>query len=354
MEKYKKLIISEIKKKNLKLKKFYFYLRSAESSTDKAPSELVLIEALKKIKKKYEFCCFIQATSPLLKSSDIIRAHNYFLKNNFDSLFSASNFKKFIWKKENSKNYIPINYNPKKRLMRQDISSFVKENGAFYFFKVPVFLKRKIRVFGKIGSHIMPEERSVEVDNIVDLKHVQNFFSNRFRNKKILFKKKIKAIFSDVDGVLTDGSIYYHLNYNKKKEPMIKFSVIDGHGIKLCKIKNIKFFAISSNDKYKKVIFKRLNQMGFDEIFFNVKNKLIILKKILKKYNLDIKSCIYLGDDTSDISVVKSNIISIAPNNAIDCIKKNANYILKSKGGNGFFREVCNLVLQNNNIKKKI
>ena len=112
---------------------------------------------------------------------DLIQAYNLYKLKNYDSLLSVSSFKKFVWKKRRN-NYFPINYNPKKRSMRQNIHSYVKENGAFYFFDRKKFLKIKCRLFGKIGAYIMPEERSIEVDNLKDLLEVKNYM----KSKKII------------------------------------------------------------------------------------------------------------------------------------------------------------------------
>ena len=71
--------------------------------------------------------------------------------------------------------------------MRQDINSYVKENGAFYFFNVNKFLKKKCRLFGRIGAFIMPEERSIELDSKNDLKIIKNYFLLKNSNKQFFY-----------------------------------------------------------------------------------------------------------------------------------------------------------------------
>jgi CMP-N,N'-diacetyllegionaminic acid synthase len=169
---YKKLIFFELSKLKMNVDKFIFFKRSAKSSTDNAQTEEVLLELFSKLNLKTKYCCLIQATSPLLNQNDIKKGFELFRKKKYDSIFSGSSFYKFVWKNYRNK-YFPINYNPRKRSMRQNINLFVKENGAFYFFQVKKFLKIKSRLFGKVGAFIMPEDRSVEVDSKNDLETVK-------------------------------------------------------------------------------------------------------------------------------------------------------------------------------------
>tara|TARA_Y200000002_G_C22496415_1_gene585233 strand:- start:127 stop:831 length:705 start_codon:yes stop_codon:yes gene_type:complete len=179
-EKYKKIIFKEIKKLKLKIDKFYFYKRSSKSATDNSPTEVVIYELLKKIDYKGKYSCLIQATSPLLHQKDIKQSYKIFKNKNYDTMLSVSSFNKFIWKEVKDK-YYPINYSPRKRFMRQKISSFVKENGAFYFFNAKKFLKIRCRLFGKVGAFIMPEERSIEVDTKKDLNVVKNYILSKYK-----------------------------------------------------------------------------------------------------------------------------------------------------------------------------
>ena len=169
--------INILSKKYTNNNEVVLHKRSIFSSTDNASTEIVLLEILKEL-KKYQNCFLIQATSPLLKNSDIKNAYKKFLKNNYDSLFSGYNFKKFLWKKMGNKN-VPLNYKVKKRPMRQENKNFILENGAFYIFKIKKFLKYKVRLFQKIGSYEMPENRSIEIDTLEDFELTKFFLKNR-------------------------------------------------------------------------------------------------------------------------------------------------------------------------------
>ena len=156
----KKLIEFKISNKNI-----FFYKRSKISSTDLAPTEIVIFEVLQKFKNS-KYLYLIQATSPFLKSRDIIKSFAEFKKKKIDSMFSGYIFKKFLWKQENGLK--ALNYNTYKRPMRQNIKKFYVENGAFYIFKNKKFLIEKNRLFGKIGCYEMSFENSLDIDNYDD------------------------------------------------------------------------------------------------------------------------------------------------------------------------------------------
>jgi N-acylneuraminate cytidylyltransferase len=165
--------INIIKSLKLDKSKIYFHLRSAKSSTDKASTEMVICEILNHLErnqfKKILNVTLIQATSPLLKSIDLLQAMKKFYINKFDSLFSSYISHNFIWDTK-PKKIKSINYNFKKRPRRQDNSKkLIIENGAFYIFKKKGFLKNNNRLFGKIGYFNMPKERSFEIDVKEDL-----------------------------------------------------------------------------------------------------------------------------------------------------------------------------------------
>lgn len=161
-------------KKNLGIKKknnIEFFKRSKKSSSDEAPTEIVLNEVLKK-NNHFDICCLIQATSPLIKFIDISLGIKHFEKNNYDSLFSGYYTKKFFWKNQKNKLFA-LNYNYQNRPMRQNHNQSIVENGAFYIFNIKKFFKYKSRLFKKIGVQIMPEKRSIEIDDMNDLDNVR-------------------------------------------------------------------------------------------------------------------------------------------------------------------------------------
>lgn len=176
---FKKIIIATdsdayikiIKNEFYNNKKLVYFKRSKKNAKSYSPTELVINEILKNF-KQIDNIFLIQVTSPLLNKNDLINAYKIFKKKKFSSLFSSYKKKKFIWYKKNSKLFT-LNYNYKKRPMRQSFNYNFFENGAFYIFNKKNFLKYQNRLHGKIGTYIMPEKRSIDIDEYEDLKLVK-------------------------------------------------------------------------------------------------------------------------------------------------------------------------------------
>ena len=147
-------------------KKFIIFNRSKKSASDKAPTELVVKEFLKK-NRNFNIIVLVQLTNPFIHSKYIDEAINKFLKNKYDSLLSVTKTKHFLWKfKKFAK---PINYDFKRRPRSQKFKSYYIENGSFYIFYKKNFLKFNNRLHGKIGVYEMPAYSSQELDTYDDL-----------------------------------------------------------------------------------------------------------------------------------------------------------------------------------------
>jgi len=139
---------------------------------DFSTTESTIKHCLDYLKKRENYfpdvIVLLQNTSPLRTSKHIDDAINQFLKNNVDSILSGYASHHFLWKSKN-KEFIPINYNPKKRPMRQKFAEQFIENGAIYITKYSAFQKTKCRISGKIGMYEMAEELSIDIDTKSDL-----------------------------------------------------------------------------------------------------------------------------------------------------------------------------------------
>ena len=159
--------------------------------------------------------------------------------------------------------------------------------------------------------------------------------------------KKIKLFLTDVDGCLTDGSVYYGPNHEKYK----KFNMQDGMALKILKENNILTGIISSDNsqatKY------RAEDLKFNIICIGEKDKLVKFKEILKQYNVEKEEVAYMGDDIQDLCVLEQVGIAIAPNNAVDEVKNNVKVITKKNGGDGAFREAAEYIIKLNGGKVK-
>ena len=158
--------------------------------------------------------------------------------------------------------------------------------------------------------------------------------------KKIIREKckKIKLVLTDVDGVLTDGGMYY----SKNGEELKKFNTKDGMGVQLLLEKRIKTILITKEKS--KISQKRANKIKA-KIYCGVSNKESKLKKICSEFNVNSQSVAYIGDDINDVGIMKLVGLSGSPKNGSSEVKKIANYVCKSKGGEGAFREFVDLII---------
>ena len=163
---------------NLALKyKAKIIKRPHSLSLDNSSSDMAWLHAIKKIQKKFkiDYIVGIQPTSPIRGKNDFDRAISFYLKNKFDSLFSCCELKDYlVWKKKNKK-LIP---NYKKRNARQKIKTQYLENGSFYIFSKSKFIKKKVRLFGKIGIFVQNKTKSFQIDTHEDLFIVNTLMKN--------------------------------------------------------------------------------------------------------------------------------------------------------------------------------
>lgn len=152
--------------------------------------------------------------------------------------------------------------------------------------------------------------------------------------------KKIKLVLSDVDGVLTDGGMFY----SKNGEEFKKFNTRDGMGVELLQQNKINtIFLTKENSKVSRARAKKLNS----KIYLGIQNKEKKLKDICKMLNIMPLNVAYIGDDVNDVPIMKLVGISASPNDGVYEVKKIVNYICKNKGGDGAFREFADLIIKN-------
>jgi 3-deoxy-D-manno-octulosonate 8-phosphate phosphatase (KDO 8-P phosphatase) len=153
--------------------------------------------------------------------------------------------------------------------------------------------------------------------------------------------KDVKLLVLDVDGVLTDGSLYY----DRRGEALKRFNVRDGLGIRRVGAAGIKIAVISG--RYSKISRNRLKELGIDVIYDGVYNKVEALLKVQKRYGgISFDGIAYIGDDVNDIEVMKMVAFPIAVSDSVDAVKQAARIITKSGGGEGAVREICDLILR--------
>lgn len=152
--------------------------------------------------------------------------------------------------------------------------------------------------------------------------------------------KKIQMLLLDVDGVLTDGGIILGSNGQELKV----FNVQDGMGITLAKSGGMKIGMITG--RRSEVVALRAQELHVDALYQGVCDKLDTYTEILDSYGLQDGEICYVGDDLSDVPVMRRVGVAVAVANAREEVKKVANYITNNNGGGGAVREVVELLLK--------
>ncbi len=160
--------------------------------------------------------------------------------------------------------------------------------------------------------------------------------------------EQITAILTDVDGVLTDGGIYYDNSGNEFK----KFNVKDGQIIKHLKDVGIVVGVITGRDS--KSVDRRIEELEIDFYRKGVDNKLLELKRFLQKYGLKTSQVAYIGDDINDLPILEHVGLSVTPSDSRYYIKNSVDYVTPSKGGEGAFRDLADYILESKKVFKNI
>jgi 3-deoxy-D-manno-octulosonate 8-phosphate phosphatase (KDO 8-P phosphatase) len=156
----------------------------------------------------------------------------------------------------------------------------------------------------------------------------------------------IRLFAFDIDGVLTDGRMYYAAE--GEQAGLKVFHVHDGMGLSLMKKAGIKLVAISGRGAPATQF--RLEELGVDHIHLGVKDKATLFTDILAQENIAASNAVFMGDDLIDLGAMTIAGLAIAPNNAVAEVKAIADVITSLSGGLGAVREAAHHVLALNNI----
>ena len=151
--------------------------------------------------------------------------------------------------------------------------------------------------------------------------------------------KSIKVFALDVDGVLTDSTIYLVGDGLQARRMNIK----DGYAIQLAVKKGYTVIVISGAESEE--VKMRLHKLGVEKVFMGVKDKLGLLKNLVAGKDLSVDDILFAGDDMPDLAVMQWAGLACCPADAANQIKEVSQYISKRNGGDGFVRELIEKTL---------
>jgi 3-deoxy-D-manno-octulosonate 8-phosphate phosphatase (KDO 8-P phosphatase) len=157
----------------------------------------------------------------------------------------------------------------------------------------------------------------------------------------------IKLVITDIDGVWTDGGMYYDNTGNEFK----KFNTSDSAGVRFLEINKIPL-AIITGEKTN-IVSRRAKKLNIKHIKQGSKDKLFDAITLMNELNVLPEETAYIGDDILDIKLLKSVGFSGCPNNSPDYIKNICKWVGKKNGGEGAFREFIEYILNENDLLEK-
>ena len=180
---------------------------------------------------------------------------------------------------------------------------------------------------------------------MVDI-YTSSNFEKEFGSEVIERGKKVKLVITDVDGVLTDGSIYKGGNEITYKSfnnfELKKFSVLDGAGVALARLLDFHIAFISGRKSSATEI--RANELNITDVYNGTLNKMTPYKDLKSKYSLNDEDIAFIGDDIIDLNVMENVGAPIAVENAYHLVKDIAIYTTRLPGGQGAFRETIDWI----------
>lgn len=160
-----------------------------------------------------------------------------------------------------------------------------------------------------------------------------------FPPELLLKAQGIRVAFFDVDGVLTDGGLYY----TQAGETIKRFCTLDGHGLKLLQRAGITPAVITGRDS--KPLRLRLAALGIEHVHYGTEDKLPAAEQTLSALGLDWCQAAVMGDDWPDLAAMRRCALACAPINAHEEVKAVSHYVTTARGGDGAVRELCDLLL---------
>jgi 3-deoxy-D-manno-octulosonate 8-phosphate phosphatase (KDO 8-P phosphatase) len=152
--------------------------------------------------------------------------------------------------------------------------------------------------------------------------------------------KNIKLAVFDVDGVLTDGKLYFLVDGSEFKT----FNTLDGHGIKMLINSGVRTAIITGRTT--PVVERRAKNLGIQHLYQGREDKLVVLDELLSELGLDYAQVAYLGDDLPDLPVIRRVGLGMAVANADGFVRQHAHGTTQARGGEGAAREFCELIMK--------
>ncbi len=150
---------------------------------------------------------------------------------------------------------------------------------------------------------------------------------------------KIKLLICDVDGVLSDGKVYF----GNDGEELKNFNIKDGLGIKLLQRNGIQVAIITGRQS--NIVDHRAKELGISLVFQGRSDKRETFDQLTEQLGLRNDQVAHIGDDLPDLPLMKKSGLGLCVADAYDFVRQNADWVTEHRGGDGAIRDVCDLLL---------
>lgn len=152
--------------------------------------------------------------------------------------------------------------------------------------------------------------------------------------------RSLEWMFFDVDGVMTDGGLFY----NEQGEAFKRFHVLDGHGLKALKAAGVRIGILSGRSHGATAV--RAKELGFDLVVQGESQKGAAFDRLIQTLKVGPQACGHMGDDTPDLEVFDRVGFAAAVPNAVADVLARAHWVSTRNGGSGAVRECCEFILK--------
>jgi YrbI family 3-deoxy-D-manno-octulosonate 8-phosphate phosphatase len=158
----------------------------------------------------------------------------------------------------------------------------------------------------------------------------------------------IKLFITDIDGVWTDGGMYYDNTGNEWK----KFNTSDSAGVLFLRLLGIPTAIITGEQT--QIVARRAEKLGIQHLYMGVKHKLPVAISLCQELGIELHEVAFIGDDINDIKLLQQVGLSAAPSNAPNYVKEYVHLVVPVKGGDGAFRAFVETYLEQADLMKKV
>lgn len=324
------------------------HLRSADASSDVAPSEAALLEVVTGfgLEQTIDVLAFLQCTSPFLRGADIDAVLVPVLEERADTAFSAALFHGYLWDVAHDGSAVPVGHSGQERLRRQDEALRLLETGAVYVMRVRGLLRTGRRFHGRTVPVEVDPRYAMEIDGFHDLEVVRALAplvseqSDAFRSSTGLpALAELDLVVLDFDGVFTDDRVFVGTDGRET----VVCDRSDGRAAEALRTA-IDVLVLSSETN--PVVRARCDKLGLECSQGHGFTKGDALREELRRRAVDPARVLYLGNDTNDAECLRIVGFPVVVGDASPSARDVAGHVLTARGGRGAIRELAEHLLR--------